>query len=152
MNERDAQFQRARVGQRGRPTREEGASPKPVKPSNERYERWLLQSTGTWTGLPEGAAVNVFLEEAQDIVEENQELDYVHAADVLALNDGAEEVPPRPLCPAEKLESVLGDIQAAVGFLTYGHGHVRQQQPSPTTIENHAGGMLRHRVQGLPVP
>ena len=69
--------------------------------------------SGSW-----GAVVAMLLEEAEQAVDDNEETNLVHCADVLALQQGGEEAPQRPEDSQAKLEAILGDIRNSLGFLT----------------------------------
>ena len=68
--------------------------------------------SGSW-----GAAVGVLLEDAEQVVDEAEESNYVHCSDVLALYSGGEEAPRRPQDHKARLEAILGDIRRSLGFL-----------------------------------
>ena len=86
----------------------------------ERAQASTMEGDLDWCTTGWGAAVAVLLDEAQEAVAENDELQFVHKADVVGLSQGGQECPTRPADPGQCLEAILGDIRAALGFLTAG--------------------------------
>ena len=79
-----------------------------------------VQGDLDWFGGSWGAAVAVLMEDAEQVLEDAMDAQYVHSADVIGLCQGGDEPPRRPQGAAERLETILGDIRQSLGFLTAG--------------------------------
>ncbi|CAE7552733.1 unnamed protein product [Symbiodinium necroappetens] len=74
-----------------------------------------------------GQAVVVLMEDAEQLLEEEGQLDFVHPADVAALSEGAQETPPTPLGSwGQQLDELIRNIGGVMAFVTEGHAEVRQ--------------------------
>ena len=74
-----------------------------------------------------GQAVVFLLEDAEQLLEEEGQLDFVHPADVAALSEGAQEAPPQPLGDwGQQLDMLLRNIRGVMQFVAEGHEEVRQ--------------------------
>ena len=125
LKEGEQQFYLTTQRQGGALLRQGGEGLQQAQQAVERAQAATVQGDldGCTTGW--GTAVAVLLDEAQEAIAENDELQYVHQADAVSLSQGGQECPSRPPEPDRCLEAILGDIRAALGFLTAGpHGQV----------------------------
>ena len=78
-----------------------------------------------------GQAVVFLLEDAEQLLEEEGQLDFVHPADVAALSEGAQEAPPQPLGDwGQQLDMLLRNIRGVMQFVPEGQEEVRQLMAS----------------------
>ena len=74
-----------------------------------------------------GQAVVFLMEDAEQLLEEEGQLDFVHPADVTALSEGAQESPPQALGDwGQQLDILIRNIQGVMNFVTEGQTEVRQ--------------------------
>ena len=74
-----------------------------------------------------GQAVVMLMEDAEQLLEEEGQLDFVHPADVAALSEGAQESPPVPMGSwGQQLDELIRNIGGTMVFVTEGHAEVRQ--------------------------
>ena len=68
-----------------------------------------------------GQAVVLLMEDAEQLLEEEGQLDFVHPADVAALSEGAQESPPVPMGSwGQQLDELLRNIGGVMVFVTEG--------------------------------
>ena len=120
LQEGAQQFQEATQGKEGELLRQGSEGLRQTLAAVQRAQAATVQGDLDWCTSSWGTAVAVLLEEAQEAIEEHNELGLVHSSDVLGLSRGANEGPCRPPEPGPRLEAILGDIREALGFLTAG--------------------------------
>ncbi|CAE7330292.1 hus1 [Symbiodinium necroappetens] len=120
LKEGTQQFQEATQGKEGELLRQGSEGLSQTLAAVQRAQAATVQGDLDWCTSSWGTAVAILLEEAQEAVEEHNELGLVHSSDVLGLSQGANEGPRRPPEPGPRLEAILGDIREALGFLTAG--------------------------------
>ena len=125
LKEGEQQFYLLTQRQGGVLLRQGGEGLQQAQQAVERAQAATVQGGLDWCTTGWGAAVAVLLDEAQEAIAENDELQYVHQADAVGLSQGGQECPSRPPEPDRCLEAILGDVRAALGFLSAGpHGQV----------------------------
>ncbi|CAE7022053.1 thrB [Symbiodinium sp. KB8] len=78
-------------------------------------------------------AVALAMQEAEELLEESSQLDYVHPADVVALHEGAEEAPAAPEGDFDtRVDLLLRNVQAVAHFVQYGREGSQPQRGAPT--------------------
>ena len=80
---------------------------------------WLSES---WSQV-----ITVLVQDAEDLLEEEGILDYVHPADVVALDEGGQEAQPPPVGgPEEQIDLLLRNARAVMHFVPAGGEQMRQ--------------------------
>ncbi|CAE7933671.1 TOP3B [Symbiodinium necroappetens] len=80
---------------------------------------WLSES---WSQV-----ITVLVQDAEDLLEEEGILDYVHPADVVALEEGGQEAQPPPAGgPDEQIDRLLRNARAVMNFVPAGGEQMRQ--------------------------
>ena len=120
LREGEQQFRSATQGKGGNMLRQGEEGVQQALAAIRQAQAETVEGELDWCTSGWGAAVAVLLEEAQDAIAEVADLNYVHASDVVGLAQGGEECPCRPPEPKQRLEAILGDIRAALGFVTAG--------------------------------
>ena len=86
-----------------------------------------VQGDLDWVAPSWGEVLGLVLQEAEELLEEEGLLDYVHPADVLALEEGADERPPQPSGGTEDhLDWLTRNLGAVAHFLGAGQEQLRQ--------------------------
>ena len=118
LREGSDQFHSVTQGQGGNLLRNGAGGLRQATTAVQHAQEATVEGDLDWCSGSWGAAVAMLLEDAEQAVDEHAETNLVHSADVLALQQGGEEVPQRPKDSQAKLEAILGDIRNALGFLT----------------------------------
>ena len=97
---------------------------------------WLSES---WCQV-----LRLLIQEGEELLEEESKLDYVHPADVVALNEGAQEQPASPPGDhAATVDRLLRNALAVMHFVPRGGEELRQlQEAIRTWRQRHAGGSI----------
>ena len=79
-------------------------------------------ATESWSQV-----LDSLVQEAEDLLEEESQLDFVHPADVVALDEGGQEAPPIPQGePMAQTDLLLRNIRAVMNFVPAGGAQVTQ--------------------------
>ena len=80
-----------------------------------------------WVSESWSQVVDTLVQEAEELLDEEGLLDYVHPADVVALEEGGQEAPP-PLQggPQDQVDTLLRNVKAVMNFVPVGGAQVRQ--------------------------
>ena len=97
---------------------------------------WLSES---WSQV-----VDNLVQEAEELLDEEGMLDYVHPADVVALEEGGQEAPPPPQGgPLEQVDLLLRNVKAVMNFVPVGGAQVRQLLAAVLVWkQQHGGGSI----------
>ena len=88
-----------------------------------------IQGDMDWVTPGWGNAMRMVLEDAEELIDEEGVLDLAHPADVVALQEGADEAPPIPQGDFnQQLDQLLRNIGAIAHFLQRGREQLRQFQ------------------------
>ena len=80
-----------------------------------------------WVADGWGQAIGLLLQDAEDLLEEESILDYVHPANVVALDEGAHELPAMPTGGIdEQVDRLLRHARAVMHFVPAGGAQMRQ--------------------------
>ena len=80
-----------------------------------------------WVTPGWGEAIGLILRDAEELMDEEGRLDWAHPADVLALDEGAEEAPPVPQGDTSaQIDTLLRNVGAVAHFLRKGRDELRR--------------------------
>ena len=98
-----------------------------------------------WVAPGWGQAIRLVLQAAEDLIDEEGLTDYVHPADVLSLEEGAQEAPPQPSGGIpQQVDTLLRNVGAVAHFLRRGREEIRRFMAAVIVWQqaNHAMGSI----------
>ena len=94
-----------------------------------------------WLAEGWGQVVGLLLQDAEDLLEEESILDYVHPADAVAMEEGAQETPAPPTgSPDEQVDLLLRNARAVMHFVPAGGEQMRQLLTAVLVWRQQRGG------------
>ena len=135
------QFEQAVGGQGGHQVEQGGHGLQQVISAVETAMTDTTNGDLDWLAEGWGQVVGLLLQDAEDLLEEESILDYVHPADVVALEEGAHEPPTPPTgSPGEQVDLLLRNARAVMHFVPAGGEQMRQLLAAVLVWRQQAGG------------
>ena len=127
LRQGQAQFQLATRGQGGHQVLQGGHGLEQAIAAVETAMSATTEGDLDWATESWSQALDTLVQEAEDLLEEESQLDFVHPADVVALAEGGQEAPPLPQGePLERTDLLLRNIKAVMHFVPAGGAQVTQ--------------------------